>query len=45
VEQCSDRYGLLGSAVVQGKVTDLLDLEALIRVADPSFFERSTAGV
>ena len=29
--------GLLGSAVVQGKVTDFLDVPALIRAADPTF--------
>ncbi len=31
--------GLIGSAVIQGHVTDLLDLPALIRMVDPSFFE------
>jgi two-component system, chemotaxis family, sensor kinase CheA len=35
------RSGLLRSAVIQGHVTDLLDLPAVIRMADPSFFEDS----
>ena len=31
--------GLLGTAVIQGKVTDILDTEAIIRRVDPEFFE------
>ena len=31
--------GLIGSAVIHGHVTDLLDLPAIIRMVDPSFFE------
>ncbi|MBI5433664.1 MAG: chemotaxis protein CheA [Planctomycetes bacterium] len=31
--------GTLGSAVVQGKVTDLLDAQAVIGEVDPTFFE------
>ena len=30
--------GILGSAVIQNKVTDLLDVPAVIRAADPSFY-------
>jgi len=37
------RDGVLGSAVVQGKVTDLLDVHGVIRRNDPSFFGRSDA--
>ncbi|MCC6231785.1 MAG: chemotaxis protein CheW [Verrucomicrobiales bacterium] len=31
--------GILGSAVVQGQVTDLLDVKGVIQVAEPGFFE------
>lgn len=44
----SSRKGILGSVVIQGKVTEMLDLSVLIRAQDPSFFaEPSTlmAGV
>jgi len=34
----STRSGVLGAAVVGGKVTDLLDVHAVIRRKDPSFF-------
>lgn len=30
--------GILGSAVIQDKVTDLLDVSAIIQAADPSFY-------
>jgi two-component system chemotaxis sensor kinase CheA len=30
--------GILGSVVIQDKVTDLLDVQAVIRAADPSFY-------
>ena len=33
------RTGLIQSAVIQGHVTDLLDLPAVIRMVDPSFFQ------
>lgn len=33
------RNGTMGSAVIQGKVTDLLDIEAVIRAVDPSFYD------
>ncbi len=33
------RAGLIQSAVIQGHVTDLLDLPAVIRMVDPSFFQ------
>ena len=32
--------GILGSVVIQDKVTDLLDVSAVIRAADPSFFNQ-----
>lgn len=44
VRRDSDRMGLLGSAVIQGRVTDLVDAEGVIRAVDPSFFcNRETA--
>ncbi|HXG48333.1 MAG TPA: chemotaxis protein CheA [Methylomirabilota bacterium] len=32
-------HGILGSAVIQDKVTDLLDVGAVIRQADPAFYQ------
>ena len=34
----SKRDGLLGSAVIQQRVTDLLDVRGLVRMANPDFF-------
>ena len=34
------RDGVRGCAVIRDQVTEILDLEALIQLADPSFFER-----
>jgi two-component system chemotaxis sensor kinase CheA len=34
--------GILGSAVIQDKVTDLLDVVGIIRAADPTFYGEST---
>ena len=45
VERASNRTGLLGSAVIQGKVTDLADAEGIIRAADPSFFQQSESAL
>jgi two-component system chemotaxis sensor kinase CheA len=39
VQRCSVSHGLLGSAVIQQRVTDLLDVHGIIQSADPSFFE------
>jgi two-component system chemotaxis sensor kinase CheA len=38
-------YGkcLFGSAVIQEKVTDLLDVQAVIRAADPHFYPQTTS--
>jgi two-component system chemotaxis sensor kinase CheA len=41
LKQGSKTHGVLGSTVVQGKVTDLLDVEGVIREADPSFYEQA----
>jgi two-component system chemotaxis sensor kinase CheA len=35
--------GVVGSAVIGGKVTDLLDVHGVIRATDPDFFERNSA--
>jgi two-component system chemotaxis sensor kinase CheA len=39
VKHRSRRHGLLGAATIQGRVTDLLDVHALIPEVDPSFFQ------
>ena len=36
--------GILGSAVIQERVTDLLDVPSIIRRADPAFYETSIPG-
>ena len=43
----ASRKGVLGSIVVQGKVTEILDVDSIIRVQDPTFFEpeQSLTGV
>ena len=38
VQRNSSRDGILGSVVVQDKVTDLLDVVGIIRKADPAFY-------
>ena len=35
----ANRDRLLAAAVIQGQVTDVLDVPALIRAADPAFFD------
>ena len=40
VEHKSKYDGVLGAAVIQGHVTDLLDVRSVIRKTDPSFLER-----
>jgi chemotaxis protein histidine kinase CheA len=44
VEHMADRAGILGSAVVQQKVTDLLDVKNVVRTAQPGFFTETAAG-
>ena len=41
VKRNSSRDGILGLAVIQGKVTDLLDIACIIGAADPSLLRRS----
>jgi two-component system chemotaxis sensor kinase CheA len=38
IRQPSQRKGMLGSAVIGGKVTDILDLQAIIEAADDQWF-------
>ena len=38
VKRNAGRDGILGSAVIQDKVTDLLDVAGIIRTADPTFY-------
>jgi two-component system, chemotaxis family, sensor kinase CheA len=42
-QQPTKREGIFGSAVIQQKVTDLLDVHGLIRSAIPNFFEGEPA--
>jgi chemotaxis protein histidine kinase CheA len=37
------RQGTLGSLVVQGRVTELVDVKAIIQASDPGFFEEPVA--
>ena len=39
IRKHSGRQGTLGSMVVQGRVTELLDMKGIIQTADPNFFE------
>ena len=41
VQRKTNRSGLLGSIIVQNRVTDLLDLEGIVQLADPSFLVKS----
>lgn len=39
VKRQANHHGTIGSTVIQNRVTDLLDIEGIIRSADPSFYE------
>ena len=43
IQHPSPRAGVLGSAVIQHRVTDLLDVRGLVREANPAFFENQPA--
>ncbi len=43
VRNQTSRDGVLGACVIQGKVTDLLDVHGVIRRTAPSFFDRKGA--
>jgi two-component system chemotaxis sensor kinase CheA len=38
IQKHSGRPGTLGSMIVQGRVTELIDVKATIQAADPDFF-------
>jgi two-component system chemotaxis sensor kinase CheA len=41
----SHRPGVLFTAVIQGRITEFLDVEGIIRAADPAFFDQPHASV
>ena len=41
VQRKTNRSGLLGSIIVQNRVTDLLDLEGIVQLAESSFLVKS----
>jgi hypothetical protein len=41
LQRCSNRTGILGSAVVQKRVTDFLDTEALIEASGMVAFDQT----
>ena len=43
IQRHSGRHGTLGTMVVQGRVTELLDLKGIIQTADPDFFDEAVA--
>ena len=43
MERCTSQPGILGSVVVQGKVTDILDVQNIIRSQAPWFYEGAAA--
>jgi two-component system chemotaxis sensor kinase CheA len=43
IEKCTSQPGILGAAVIQGRVTDLLDVQGVLREQAPWFFERAAA--
>jgi two-component system chemotaxis sensor kinase CheA len=43
VERMAERAGILGSAVVQQRVTDLLDVPGVVRAAHPGYFAEPAA--
>jgi two-component system, chemotaxis family, sensor kinase CheA len=44
VQNPSARRGILGSSVIQKRVTDMLDVPSVVRDAIPSFAESATGG-
>jgi chemotaxis protein histidine kinase CheA len=43
MQKHSGRHGTLGTMVVQGRVTELLDVKGIITTADPNFFQEAVA--
>lgn len=40
LQKCTNRNGILGLAVIQDIVTDILDIDEVIRIANPPLFEQ-----
>jgi hypothetical protein len=38
------RKGVQACAVIQDRVTEILDLEQIVRLSDPDFFDRESEG-
>ncbi len=43
--KAGSRAGVKACAVIQDRVTEILDLEKVVLLSDPGFFERETEGV
>jgi two-component system chemotaxis sensor kinase CheA len=43
IQKHAGRHGTLGSMVVQGRVTEMLDVKGIIQTADPNFFNEVVA--
>jgi two-component system chemotaxis sensor kinase CheA len=43
IQKHTGRAGTLGSMVVQGRVTELLDIKGIIQTTDPTFFQEAVA--
>ena len=41
LEHTGRRHGVVGSALIQQRVTDLLDVEGVVKMVEPAFFEQS----
>ena len=39
IQQRASRLGMLGSAIVQDRVADVLDVRSIVQMVDPHFFE------
>jgi len=38
IQRPSPKSGVIGSAVIQSRVTEVLDVDAFVRLAEPAFF-------
>jgi two-component system chemotaxis sensor kinase CheA len=43
LDRLAERAGILGTAVVQQRVTDMLDVPGVVRAAHPGFFTETAA--
>ncbi len=43
VESCGSSRGMLGAAVLQGRITELLDVRSVVAAHDPTFFDGEAA--